>query len=730
MADRQLPLHEAMPSASARANAVHAQLQQLVRAYVPRLSAGQSETAGLENCLPPLLAALGWPGHTRNLVEVLPHLEIVKDIEGLRAVLVRLNFATEAVALDRDRVHGLELPCLFRSAENEVQVILARTPDGLKVFDSRSGATTTIPSLPDSGTAYVLRPLESAGQRGARDSWAWSLLHRFRGTVVKIAFISLLINLLALLPSLFILAVYDTAIATRSYGLLANLVAGIGIVVAAEYFLRRARGRTLAYLGARWDVMTGSRALETVLNLPLAFTESGPVSSQITRLRQFENLRDMFSGQMAIALLDAPFIAIYVAAIGAIGGHLVWAPLLLVTAFAILALVTIPVMRRRYSATGESRQKLLRLLMETITKHRAIKESGAEQAWRERVESAAQAAAQHHRRSEEMSHYVSNATQFLTGIAGIGTLYAGLHMVLAGGLSVGALIAAMAVVWRFVSPVQAAFLHLNRFQQVSNAVRQANQLFRLKPEREPGRLSPLFRSFRGNLTINRVSFRYSATADPALNGVSVQIPSGQLVALAGPGGAGKSTLLRLIARLYAAQGGSILYDGVDIRQLDAGELRHSLAYVPDCFDFFHGTIAQNLRLAAPLATDEELATALAEARVEDFAGTLPDGLDTWLKADVAARLPPGFRQRIILARAWIKNVPLYLLDEPANNLDRLGEEALLRKLEALRGKATVIMATQRPSHMSIADRVIYMQEGAVLFDGKPDKIVPLIVKAA
>ena len=227
-----------------------------------------------------------------------------------------------------------------------------------------------------------------------------------------------------------------------------------------------------------------------------------------------------------------------------------------------------------------------------------------------------------------------------------------------------------------------------------------------------------------------MSFRYSPAADPALNGVSAYIPAGQLVALTGPSSAGKSTLLRLIARLYTAQGGSILYDGVDIRQLEAGELRHNLACVPDHFDFFHGTIAQNMRLAEPLATDDELLTALTEARVQDFAGTLPNGLDTWLKADAVQRLPPGFKQRIILARAWIKDVPLYLLDEPATNLDRLGEEALLRKLNVLRGRATVIMATQRPSHMSMADRVIYMQDGSVLFDGKPEKIVPLILKAA
>jgi ABC-type bacteriocin/lantibiotic exporter with double-glycine peptidase domain len=97
---------------------------------------------------------------------------------------------------------------------------------------------------------------------------------------------------------------------------------------------------------------------------------------------------------------------------------------------------------------------------------------------------------------------------------------------------------------------------------------------------------------------------------------------------------------------------------------------------------------------------------------------------------VAAKLPAGFRQRITLARAWIKDVPIYLLDEPVNNLDRLGEEALLTKLNALRGKATVVMVTHRPSHMSMADRLIYMQEGQVVMDGKPDQLLPLIMKAA
>jgi ATP-binding cassette subfamily C protein LapB len=302
--------------------------------------------------------------------------------------------------------------------------------------------------------------------------------------------------------------------------------------------------------------------------------------------------------------------------------------------------------------------------------------------------------------------------------------------VIAGNLSVGGLIATMAIVWRFMNPVQSAFVNLNRLQQVFAAFRQANQLFRLAPEREPGVLPPLFHTMRGDIAVSRVSFRYSSTSDSALNGISLRIPAGQLVAVTGPSGGGKSTLLRLIAKLYAPQGGTVHVDGVDIRQIDAGELRQNLSFVPDFFDFFHGTIAQNLRLAAPLATDEQVHKACVEARIHDYDSVLPQGAETWLKADLAAKLPPGLKQRILLARAWVKTVPIYLLDEPANNLDHVGEAAFLKKLEMLRGQATVIMVTHRPSHMNAADRLIYLQDGLIQYDGKPDQIMPQILGAA
>ncbi|HYM98123.1 MAG TPA: ATP-binding cassette domain-containing protein [Aestuariivirgaceae bacterium] len=732
MLEQKPALIDSFESAAPRTNAVHDRLDQLAEAYSGKSSVEAMRPTGPGACLIPLLAAMNWPGHSRHLVEALPHLQTIEDIETVRAVLVRLNYSTEPVSVSPGGLDALELPCLYSSDGKNLLVLIVRIDEGVEAFDCATGGRCILTSLAPGGTAYFLRPIDIAEERAelARRSWTGILLKRFRITIVQLLFVSFLINVLALLPSLFILAVYDTAIAAKSVPMLASLLAGIAIALAAEYGFRQIRGRALSYLGARWDVITGSKALERVLCLPVSLTQSGPISAQITRLRQFENLRDIFSGQMALALLDMPFILLYVAAIGLIGGSLIWAPVLLIAVYVLLGLISVPVMRRRYSMVGESRQKILRLIMETVTKHRALKECRAESIWHDRVSAAAAESAARHAHSEGLNLYVMTITQTLSSIAGLGTLFVGLKLVMTGYLSVGALIATMAIVWRFISPVQAAFLNLNRFQQVSNAFRQANQLMKLPPEREPGQLPVLFRKFRGHLTLNRLAFRYSPATDPALNGLSLRIPAGQLVAVTGPSGAGKSTLLRLIAKIHLPQGGSILIDEVDIRQIDAGELRHNLAYVPDYFDFFHGTISQNLRLAAPLATDADLRRACIEARLQDYASSLSAGLETWLKPDVAAKLPAGLRQRITLGRAWIKKVPIYLLDEPVNNLDRLGEEALLKKLEILRGNATVIMVTHRPSHMKIADRVIYMQDGQIMFDGKPEQVLPLIMKAA
>ena len=248
----------------------------------------------------------------------------------------------------------------------------------------------------------------------------------------------------------------------------------------------------------------------------------------------------------------------------------------------------------------------------------------------------------------------------------------------------------------------------------------------LRLERDPGENRIKHRTFNGEVTFSRVSLRYTPNGEPALLGIGLQIERGQIVAVTGSNGSGKSSLLKLVAGLYQAQAGAVLIDGIDIRQLDIGELRGAIAYVPQTCNLFHGTIAQNLRLADPTASDADLTRAAVEAGLMGELLALPDGFDTRITDQMQRQLPKGFKQRLMLARAYVKNAPIYLLDEPANNLDWEGDQALMRKLQQLRGRATVFIVTHRPSHMRIADRVVCVDGGQIMISGSPDEVLPKI----
>ena len=239
-------------------------------------------------------------------------------------------------------------------------------------------------------------------------------------------------------------------------------------------------------------------------------------------------------------------------------------------------------------------------------------------------------------------------------VGGVATLILGTLLALEGAITVGALIASMALTWRILSPLQVAFLSFTRLEQIKLGLRQINQLLSQRAEREPGVIEARHRSFAGRVTFERASLRYLARAEPALLGVSIDIKPGEVIAITGPNGSGKSSLLKLVAGLYEAQSGSVLIDGIDVRQLEKDELRGAISAVPQACDLYHGTIAQNLRLSNPIASDEEIARAALDAGLMADIVNLPEGFETRLTDQLQRQLPWGVKQRIILARAYVK----------------------------------------------------------------------------
>jgi thiol reductant ABC exporter CydD subunit len=209
------------------------------------------------------------------------------------------------------------------------------------------------------------------------------------------------------------------------------------------------------------------------------------------------------------------------------------------------------------------------------------------------------------------------------------------------------------------------------------------------------------------IEIAGIAVNYPGRQIPALQDLSATVGPGEVLALAGPSGCGKSTLLGVILGFTEVTEGSIQVGGVDLADMDPDAWRARVAWVPQRTHLFSRTIAENVKLGRPGATDSQVAAAIAAAGLDEVVERLPDGLGTML-GEAGAGLSTGERQRVALARAFLRDAPLLLLDEPTANLDGETEESVLAAVRRLMTGRTVVMAAHRPSLLAIADRVIHL----------------------
>ena len=670
-------------------------------------------------CLAPLLSAMGWMGRARHVAEAVPHFSRNLDLEGLRRTVANLNICSLPIRIRDDRISPSLFPCLFVPKKGGVRVIIARDQDGLRVYD---GSTRTYQTLSGSrlwGTAYVFRGDPEAQNRGGtQGAWTTGIARRFARLFLQVIAATFMLNILGIAMPLFMMAIYDKVIPSRNPYELVYLVGGVAFAMATERGFRRVRNRIMTYLAGRIDFIVGTSIFRQVLLMPVSMTENEPLGSQLTHLQEFESIREFFTGPLGETLIDLPFVILFVAVIASIGGWLVLVPITAALAMFIAGLASIPIARLVLSVGSHSRGQQQRFLIEAVTGMRSIRFSGSESIWLNRFRDLSAATASSDFRSSMFTHTLQTVGRIVTLISGIGLVWFGAGMAMQKELTIGALVALMSLSWRVLTPFQSGLMLLNRGAQIRGSLRQINHLLRLKPERNPGRV-PLPRVFRGRISFSGVSYRHSPDSDPALTGVTFQIGPGELVAITGPNGAGKSTLAKLACGLYQAPVGSVTIDGIDVRQLDPLDIRQHIGFVPQTSELMYGTVAQNFRLAVPTALDQEIVEAARLADVHEAILRLPEGYSTRLNAAMMAELPEGFKQKLSIARALLRNPSILIFDEPGQMLDESGDRALIATLQRLRGRSTVIVVTHRPSHMRVADRLIVLNLGRIQFNGPP-----------
>ncbi len=690
---------------------------------------GAGDRTPAEMCLIPLLREMHWQGNDRLLFESLPHFDRVATIHNLRAVLTRLNIKTGSMPTKTAVVHVNQLPCL-RVTEDDVQVLANRTATGeYRAYSGRNGAAVQVAAaeLAKSQLYSVKEETEDDRQEASKLSWFAQITRQFRGSILSILGMGLVLNLIALGPPLFIMAIYDRAMGAKAFDVLMTMGAGLAIIVLTEIALRRTKSRLQAYLGGRIDAIVGNKTFERIMHLPYSMLSEAPIGTQVMRLRYFDSVRDIFQSSLFNAIVDLPFSVIFILAIFLIGGPVAAPPVILLGIYTFMAIYVLPKVQGEVAAVGEQKSKLNSFVIETFRNQRALRNLSAEDVWLDRFSAMSANFNRLNIHARHLTHVLQIVSQTLMTICGILVLGIGALSVMNGDMSLGALIATMALSWRVLNPMNQAFLSITQLAQSRTVIEQINNLMQVPLEREPGHLPKITREIRGDLKISSLVMRYPGTTEAALKGVDFVVKEGETLAVTGPSGSGKTALFQAIMGLYQPQVGSILFDGLDVRQLDAAEWRTSIGYAPDDLDFFYGTVKQNLLLAQPGARDADLIRATDELGLLEYLTENYEGLETRLNGEILKRMPKNMQQRIVLARAFIKKAPLYLFDNPGTHLDFEGDKRFMEMVRNLNGKATVIMTTQRPSHMKIANRVAVMKSGQVAMAGTPEQIVPVLM---
>jgi ATP-binding cassette subfamily C protein LapB len=550
--------------------------------------------------------------------------------------------------------------------------------------------------------------------------WLMEPMRRNRSIYIKVAMAAAMINVFALVTSLFTMVVYDRVLPNNATASLIGLSIGLGIVIIFDFVLKTLRAYFVDVAGARIDREVGATIFERLLSIRLD-QKRGSTGALAGVVRELETLREFFASATITAIVDVPFIVITLAVIAIIGGPVVFVPLAMIPLVVLAAIFSQPAMDRLSAQSmGQGLQKQS-VLVETIGGLETIKTVGAApiltQRWLGAVEE--------HGHTSLRQRLVSNLSVTVAGsaqtISYAGVVIVGVGLIASQDMTMGGLIACSILGGRAVAPLGQIATLLSRLTGTRTAYRQLNGLMKSRAEGPEGEPLVLART-EGKIEFRNVHFRYPGAAEKALDGVSFTIQPGEHVALLGRVGSGKSTIARLVLGLYEPEEGLVMLDGTDIRQLDPISLRRKIGSAMQESLLLSGSVRENIVLGRDGIDDNEMIRAAELSGTHQFMGQIANGYDLKL-ADRGEGLSGGQRQSIAIARALAGAPSILLFDEPSSAMDQQTEAALLDRLSHELDGRTFMVITHRTPFLRLVSRVIIVDRGKIVADGPRDQIL-------
>lgn len=544
----------------------------------------------------------------------------------------------------------------------------------------------------------------------------------FRSAFRSVGVFSAVINLLMLVPSLYMLQVYDRVMTSQNETtllMLTLMVLGAFLLQAGLEFVR---SFMLVRVGAQLDMQLNQRIYTASFEQQLR--RGGGNASQA--LADLSTVRQFVTGQGVFAFFDAPWFPIYLVVIFLFDWVLGVFAVCGVATLVVLAWANERVSRQPLAEANSMAVTAGQLANNNLRNAEVIEAMGMLPALMNRWFALHSRFLQLQADASEKAGIVMATTKFFRTalqslILGIGALLA-----LEGRITPGMMMVGSVLMGRALAPVEQLIGVWKTWSSTRSAWQRLSELLAAHPPRRDAMSLP---APQGHLALEGVVAAPPGSPAPVLRQLSLQLPAGEVLGIIGPSGSGKSTLARLLVGVWPAAAGSVRLDGADIYQWNKAELGPHLGYLPQDIELFAGTVGENIARFGPVDA-ERVIEAARRAGVHDMVLRLPKGYDTPLR-DGGEGLSGGQKQRLGLARALYGDPALVVLDEPNSNLDDAGEQALATALQDLRQRGkTVVVISHRSSAIATTTRLLVLRDGMAQAFGPTPQVLADLARAS
>jgi ATP-binding cassette subfamily C protein LapB len=554
------------------------------------------------------------------------------------------------------------------------------------------------------------------GVHGIKEShWFWGSIGIVKTVYRDVIVASFLINIFILATPLFTMNIYDRVVPNGAIQTLWVLSLGIIVIYVVDVLLKFLRSYFLEIAGKKTDIIASSIIFERVMDLRVSSLPRS-VGSLANIIKEFESIRGFLASSTIALLIDLPFIFIFLGVIFYLAGSLVVIPILTIVAMLIYTYCARTKLIKSIKESYGSGSNKNGVLIESLSSIETLKAIGALGYAQWKWEEATAQIADRSIETKVISSSITTVTSFLLQLNTVLVIMAGVYQIVDMKLTMGGLIAAVIIASRAIAPMGQVASLLATYEHTKTSFKALDEIMNMPVEHPYGKKFIMRPEYHGKIEFRDVSFTYPQSAKASLNNVSLTITPGEKVAIIGRIGSGKSTIQKLITSLYYADEGSILIDGIDIKQLDPAELRKNISYVAQDNLLFNGTVRENIIYRAPRSSDEEIIQAATISGVMNFVQRNPKGFDLPV-GEKGSLLSGGQVQSIAIARAILLNCPMVLLDEPSNQMDSNSEQHFIKHMKEYLRDKTLVLVTHKTSLLELVDRIIVMDEGNIVLDG-------------